>query len=128
MWESYGSLADAETRTAFLHTLRSVIDVSANGVSTTNRFYLAADVPTLIVWGDHDPIIPVEQAHTTRTTTIPDSRLEIFEGAGHFPHCDDRERFCRVLTEFMSSTEPAAVSTPQWQELLVRNTPLQAAP
>ena len=28
IWESYGSLADAETRTAFVHTLRSVVDVS----------------------------------------------------------------------------------------------------
>src|SRR5437762_2481662 len=28
VWESYGSLADGETRTAFVHTLRSVVDVA----------------------------------------------------------------------------------------------------
>ena len=35
IWESYGSLADANARTAFLHTLRSVIDQSGQRVSAT---------------------------------------------------------------------------------------------
>ena len=52
IWESYGSLADAETRTAFVQTLRAVIDPAGQRVSATNRLYLASDVPTLIVWGD----------------------------------------------------------------------------
>ncbi len=118
MWESYGSLADAETRTAFLQTLRSVVDVSGQRVSATNRFYLAAEVPTLIVWGDHDHIIPVAQAHATHAA-IAGSRLEIFEGSGHFPHCDDPARFCRVLTEFMTTTAPASTSDSQWRARLV---------
>ncbi len=32
IWESYGSLADAEARVAFLHTLRSVIDQAGQRV------------------------------------------------------------------------------------------------
>ena len=54
-------MADAETRTAFVHTLRSVVDVAGQRVSAADRLYLAAEMPTLIIWGDHDHIIPVEQ-------------------------------------------------------------------
>ena len=38
---------------------------------------------------------------------IPDSRLETFEDAGHFPHRDDPRRFVRVLSDFIESTDPA---------------------
>src|SRR5205823_7482333 len=71
-WNSYGSLGDAETRTAFLHTLRSVIDVSGQRVSAADRLYLAAEVPTLIIWGDKDRIIPVEQGRAAHEA-IPGS-------------------------------------------------------
>ena len=117
VWESYGSLADAEARTAFLHTLRSVIDQSGQRVSATERLYLASHVPTLIMWGDHDRIIPVHQAYAAHEA-IPASRLEIFEGAGHFPHCEEPQRFVDVLMDFMSSTAPATTTTSQWQALL----------
>ena len=49
-----------------------------------------------LVWGERDPIIPVEHAREAQTL-IPSSRLEIFEGAGHFPHLDEPQRFLDVL-------------------------------
>jgi pimeloyl-ACP methyl ester carboxylesterase len=53
-------------------------------------------------------VIPVD--HTTSAyEVVPGSRLERFEGAGHFPHIDDAERFADVLHEFVRSTEPARV-------------------
>ena len=106
IWRSYSSLSDGESRTAFLHTLRSVIDLRGQRVSAHDRLYLAADMPTLIVWGDCDPIIPVAHAYSAHDA-IAGSRLEVFEGAGHFPHCEDPTRFARVLTEFIATTEPA---------------------
>jgi pimeloyl-ACP methyl ester carboxylesterase len=118
VWESYGSLADAPTRTAFLHTLRSVVDVAGQRVSARDRLYLASTLPTLIMWGDHDRIIPVAQAHATHEA-IPGSRLEIFEGVGHFPHCERSEQFVAVLTAFMDSTEPGPVDNERWQEALL---------
>ena len=105
MWRSFASLSDASTREAFHHTLRSVVDVHGQRVSASDRMYLAADVPTLIVWGDRDPIIPLEHAITTHEM-VPGSRLEIFEGAGHFPHCEQPERFVEVLIDFVETTDP----------------------
>ena len=121
MWDSYGSLADAQTRTAFLHTLRSVIDVAGQRVSAHDRLYLASMLPTLIIWGDHDRIIPASQAAATHAA-IPDSRLELFAGVGHFPHCERPRQFAEVLTAFVQSTRPAAVSAERWQELLLAAT------
>jgi pimeloyl-ACP methyl ester carboxylesterase len=118
MWDSYGSLADAETRTAFAHTLRSVVDVAGQRVNASDRLYLAAQVPTLIIWGDRDNVIPVAQAHSAHAA-IPHSRLEIFGGAGHFPHCDQPDRFCEVLTDFMETTSPSTTSASQWRDRLL---------
>jgi pimeloyl-ACP methyl ester carboxylesterase len=109
IWRSYASLSDPETRAAFLHTLRAVVDVGGQRVSANDRLYLAAEVPTLIVWGDRDPLIPVSHAYDAHEA-MPASRLEIFEGSGHFPHRDSPERFTRHLLEFIASTEPAALS------------------
>ena len=117
IWESYGSLAEPETRAAFLQTLRSVVDQAGQRVSATNRLYLASRVPTLIVWGDNDHIIPVDQGYAAHDA-IPGSRLEVFVGAGHFPHCEEPARFVDVLTDFMQTTTPAVLEPSQLQELL----------
>jgi len=103
LWRSYSSLGDDATRRAFLRTLRAVIDTQGQSVSAANRLHLAAEMPTLIVWGDADPIIPVEHAHDAHVA-ISGSRLEIFEGVGHYPHCEEPERFVDVLTDFIEST------------------------
>jgi pimeloyl-ACP methyl ester carboxylesterase len=116
MWRSYASLADADARRAFFRTLRAVVDLGGQSVSAADRFYLAAQMPTLIVWGARDPFIPVEHAVTTHET-IPGSRLEIFETVGHFPHCEAPERFVEVLVDFMTSTAPARVSERRWRAL-----------
>lgn len=118
MWNAYGSLADGETRTAFLHTLRSVVDVTGQRVSAADRLYLAAAIPTLIVWGDHDRIIPVEQGRAAHEA-IPGSRLELFADTGHFPHCERPEQFCNVLIDFMTTTPPSTTSASQWRDRLV---------
>ena len=107
IWHSYESLTDPETRVAFGRTLRSVVDVNGQRVSGHDRLPLAADVPTLIVWGANDAIIPRAHADAAHAT-LPSSRVEIFEHVGHFPHREDPERFVAVLSDFIHSTEPAA--------------------
>jgi pimeloyl-ACP methyl ester carboxylesterase len=107
MWRSFASLSDAETREAFSHTLRAVVDLHGQRVNASDRLYLAAAVPTLIVWGDRDPIIPMAHGIAAHEA-IPGSRLEIFEGAGHYPHCEQPERFADLLVDFVESTAPVA--------------------
>lgn len=108
MWQAYASLAESENRQAFLRTLRSVVDAGGQTVSARDRLYLAAAMPTLIVWGDNDPIIPVSHGREAHEL-MPGSRLEIFEGVGHFPHAEVPERFVETLADFMATTEPARI-------------------
>ncbi len=116
MWRSYASLADADARWAFFRTLRAVVDPGGQSVSATNRLYLAAQMPTLIVWGARDPFIPVEHAIATHDA-IPGSRLEILADVSHYPHCETPARFVEVLVDFMTATAAARVSERSWREL-----------
>ncbi len=122
MWRAYASLTSVENRHAFLRTLRAVIDPGGQSVSAADRLYLAAAVPTLIVWGANDPIIPVSHAYTAHEA-IPGSRLEIIEGAGHFPHVEAPERFLAVLGAFLAETEPAPATGSHLRDLLLHHRP-----
>ena len=105
MLQGYLSLSDGESRAAFLHSLRAVIDPRGQRVSGHDRLYLAARLPTLLVWGGRDRVIPVAHARVAHDA-MPGSRLELFERAGHFPHLDDPDRFAAVLGAFLAETEP----------------------
>lgn len=118
MATGFASLGDIETRQAFIHTVRGIIDVGGQRVSARDRLYLAAEVPTLIVWGERDPMIPVR--HGIRAhEEMPGSRLEIFEEAGHFPHRDDPRRFAAVLEDFVSGSEPAQLDPEHVRRMLL---------
>ncbi len=117
IWRAYASLAEPENRRAFIRTLRAVIDTGGQAVSALDRIYLAAAMPTLIVWGDRDPVIPVAHAYAARDA-IPGSRLEIFEGCGHFPHAEEPVRFAEVVRDFMHETA-TAVTVSDYRALLV---------
>jgi len=119
IWHGYESLTEPETRTAFGRTLRSVVDVTGQRVSAHDRLPLAEDIPTLIVWGADDAIIPSRHAADAQAT-LPNCRAEIFEGVGHFPHCEDPTRFVRVLVDFMGSTAPAALTDEHFSRAVAR--------
>ena len=47
-------------------------------------------MPTLIVWGDEDRIIPVQHAETWRKL-VPHADIRIYKGAGHLVHLEKPE-------------------------------------
>jgi len=114
----FASLKDVHARTAFLHTVRSVIDVGGQRVDASDRLYLAEEVPSLLVWGEKDRVIPVRHGLLAHQQ-MPGSRIEIFPGAGHFPHIADPERFVALLGEFVATTEAAEVSADGLREKLL---------
>jgi pimeloyl-ACP methyl ester carboxylesterase len=118
MARGYQSLSNAEARSAFIHTVRAVIDARGQRINASDRLYLASRMPSLIVWGRHDRIIPVEHAQPAHEL-MPGSRLELFDEAGHFPHLDDPLRFARTLEAFFHETEPARLDTETMRELVL---------
>jgi pimeloyl-ACP methyl ester carboxylesterase len=100
-------LNDADRRAAFVRAVRAIASPAGQRVSATDRLYLAEDVPTLIVWGARDRVIPVHHAHSTHDV-VPGSTLVVFDRAGHFPHADDPARFTAAVRDFVQSTQPAS--------------------
>ena len=101
-------LTDADRRAAFVRAVRAIASPGGQRVSAIDRLYLAEDVPTLIVWGKRDRVIPVHHAHSTHDA-VPGSTLFVFDESGHFPHADDADRFTDIVQDFIHSTEPAAI-------------------
>jgi pimeloyl-ACP methyl ester carboxylesterase len=116
----HATLSDREARAAFVHTLRSVVEPGGQRVGASNRLYLAKHIPLLLVWGERDAIIPVSHGRAAQEH-VPGSSLAIFQESGHFPQLDEPERFIDVLVDFVDSTEPAALDTSRWRELLNAN-------
>ena len=100
------TFADAESRRSFFRTLRGVIDHRGQRVSATSHLDLINEIPSLLVWGADDQIIPVAHAHETHQA-MSNSRLDIFEQTGHLPHIADPSRFVQAFHAFMGDTKPA---------------------
>jgi pimeloyl-ACP methyl ester carboxylesterase len=113
----FASLDNAGSRQAFLHTVRSVIEPGGQRVSAQDRLTLTALLPTLIVWGERDSIIPVEHGAAAHEA-MPGSRFEVFPGAGHMPHDADPARFAALLTEFCDETDAARLAADHWRPLM----------
>jgi len=124
MWSAYASLAEAENRQAFARTIKSVIDPGGQTVSAIDRLYLASPMPTLIVWGDRDDIIPVSHAYAAHDA-MPGSRLVIIEGVGHFPQIEAPEQFVEALVDFIDSTVPARLGAEDRQRMLRQRSELR---
>jgi pimeloyl-ACP methyl ester carboxylesterase len=117
MWRSYASLTDEANRESFIRTIRSVIDPGGQAVSAMDRLSLTQQVPTMIVWGELDAIIPVSHAHAAHEA-IPGSRLEVIPGVGHFPQVEHPDVFVDLLTDFMETTSPATLSPEQFHDIM----------
>ncbi|MDT7638499.1 MAG: hypothetical protein QOC83_2787, partial [Pseudonocardiales bacterium] len=111
------ALPDATSRAAFIRSLRSVVDWRGQVITMLDRCYLTQGMPTLLVWGSRDAVVPVEHGHRAHAA-MPGSQLEIFEGAGHFPFHTDPARFVSTVERFLDETMPATWNLEQWRQLL----------
>ncbi len=60
------------------------------------------EVPTLIVWGRNDRVVPVPAAFSYQRRIGDNARLEIFDHCGHVPQMERPVRFNRLLEEFQA--------------------------
>lgn len=115
--DRYQGLTNTTARKAFLRTLRAGVDLHGQVITMLDRCYLTAGMPTLIVWGAQDRVIPVKHALAAHQA-MPGSELEIFETSGHFPHQDEPERFAKTVEAFLATTEPQRFDAARWRAFL----------
>ena len=108
---------DSRERAAFLHVLRAVVDWRGQVVTMTDRAYLALNMPTCVMWGARDTVLPVAQAEVARRN-VPGVRIEIVLRGGHFPHEEFPDRFVSILTDFIRTTAPSVYDPQRWRALL----------
>jgi len=61
-----------------------------------------ADIPTLLIWGSRDRVIPVSSAGPLQRQ-FRNSKLIVMEGAGHLPYEETPEEFNRAVLEFLEA-------------------------
>jgi pimeloyl-ACP methyl ester carboxylesterase len=109
-WSAYASLADPSSREAFLRTLRSVVDYRGQAVSAFNRLSFGSGLPVLLIWGADDRIIPASHGEAAQRA-LPDSRLRVLAGVGHYPHLEAADEVVDAIDDFCTTT--AAWQGPQ---------------
>jgi pimeloyl-ACP methyl ester carboxylesterase len=122
MWSAYTSLSDSATRQAFSRTLRSVVDHRGQSVSALNRLHMTSELPTLVIWGDKDKIIPVEHGYAVHELR-PNCRLEVLPGVGHFPHVERPNDVVDLIDDFIATTTPFSSATARAQKGLAAPEP-----
>lgn len=116
MLRQMATLGDPQSRVSFLGTVHAVIDRNGQRISATDRLHLAQHLPTLIVWGERDRIIPISHGRDT-AALLEECRFDIVPGAGHYPHEDDPVRFAAALADFIATTTPARLTSAQVAQL-----------
>jgi pimeloyl-ACP methyl ester carboxylesterase len=106
-WRSLSTLADGDTRRAFLATSRSVIDAGGQTVSARNRLSGLSSREVLLIWGAGDRMIPSAHVEAARAE-LPHSQVAILPRSGHFPHLDEPDAFAAVLARFVRTAGRAA--------------------
>jgi pimeloyl-ACP methyl ester carboxylesterase len=123
---AFTSFTDGGARGAFAQTVRGALNWSGQRLEGTERFYLLAEVPVLLVGGSRDSVIPIE--HTVGAhNLLPGSSLQIFEGAGHFPHAEQPTRFAELLTHFLTNTRASRSDLQSLRRRLQSATDLQSS-
>ena len=57
--------------------------------------------PTLIIWGSHDPVVPVAHAQAAHQL-IPNSQVRMIDRCGHIPQVERPEEFNKLVLDFLA--------------------------
>jgi pimeloyl-ACP methyl ester carboxylesterase len=100
MWSNY----DHRTRRAILRLYRATPPGLLVQYADTFR---ELDPPTLVIWGAHDPYVPVEHAERQRQY-FPHADVHILADSGHWPYADNPERVAALVVPFLGEQLAAA--------------------
>lgn len=95
-------LGDPGTRAALLETARQCIPSDADELVAK---FKNISTPTLILWGRHDKVIPLQVGELLRQA-LPNCVLEIFEECGHIPQEEQPEKTIASIGKFLRMTLP----------------------
>ena len=90
---------DRDTRRNVLRTYRALRGTEGWSEQVIPKLR-ALDRPALVIWGAHDPYLPVELAER-QLEAFPRARLVTMPGSAHWPFADDPEGFAAEALPFL---------------------------
>jgi pimeloyl-ACP methyl ester carboxylesterase len=99
--------SDAGTNRAVLRLYRATSDPAADSARWIEGLR-DLDIPALVVWGAHDPYLPVSLAERQREM-LPRAEVAILPESGHWPFADDPIGVARHVEPFLRRHAGVAV-------------------
>jgi pimeloyl-ACP methyl ester carboxylesterase len=90
---------DRRTRRAVLDLYRATPDPGGMSENLVGLF-APRDIPTLVIWGEHDAYLPSAYAYRQREA-FPSAEVHVLPVSGHWPFVDAPEAAERLLVEFL---------------------------
>ncbi|MGB9169350.1 MAG: alpha/beta hydrolase [Nitrososphaeraceae archaeon] len=87
------------------HAFESAYHNSTSTQIESSRFKIIQDIPTLIIWGSYDKLIPVKHSQIFKTC-FNNVQLEIIQDTGHAPFAEKPAIVCELLHMFMADDIP----------------------
>ena len=98
------ALGSEAGQASFFASLRGVIAPSGQRTASEEMRAFAERVPTLLIWNQGDPVIPLAHAQAHAARAEPYSKLVVFPSRGHEPHRRSAQRFADEVAEFISES------------------------
>ena len=80
--------------------LQYVLTVQEASRTSDPMNYKTLTMPTLIIWGDSDKVIPIEEGQYLNSL-IPHAEFIVMRGVNHIPHVEDLDTLVEVVLEFL---------------------------
>jgi pimeloyl-ACP methyl ester carboxylesterase len=93
LWEDY----DYRSRRAMMTMYRNA---PPGGFERMSPFFNRLNRPALVLWGEKDPYVPVEQAYVQRES-FPSAEVVVLEGSGHWPFIENPEQAADHIVPFL---------------------------
>ncbi|XTR52631.1 alpha/beta fold hydrolase [Pseudarthrobacter sp. So.54] len=93
--------AHRQTVVDIAHDLGTISGIRAEWRTELMEALAALDVPTLVVWGDHDHVLPFGHL-AAATAALPGAESHVFPRTGHMPQIERPDDFADVVEDFLS--------------------------
>jgi pimeloyl-ACP methyl ester carboxylesterase len=82
--------------------LKAVLGPQEISLTSDPANYQRLTMPTLILWGDSDTVIPLKEGEYLQSI-MPNAELVVMQGVNHIPHVEDHETFIEIVLGFLGS-------------------------
>ncbi|MFD0987752.1 alpha/beta fold hydrolase [Methyloligella solikamskensis] len=101
-------LRTAAGKYAVIHSARQIVPPDLDEIAAR---YNTIQLPTLIMWCDHDKIVPMDIGLKLRRN-MPNSDFQLVKSCGHIPQEEQPEQTLQILDDFLDGRNQASLSEP----------------